>query len=779
MSATSINFNGVFTRVPGMITKIDASGLEAVGLGASGIVAVVGTSVGGKPYSAVDTDDVPGTLQRSTRPGKAKEYFKSGDLLEAEPLVFSPSNDPDIEAGAQTVYWIKANQSTVSTRNVTKSAVNQMLLTSRPYGYDTTRINYQQGAGTNKGKMMTLTQDTTAEVFDDVGGDAIFTLLFAATVPADGYTTLIGTVSSTALTATFTKANAGLDGDITNQVTATQAVEVASSGAGDTTQTITVYGLDNAGDPQTEELSLNGVATVTGTATWTLIFGAVLSAVAVGTVTMKNVPGGTTILAIAPAGLDAGMLICSDVFVSSGTVTLVSSGASVKRVGIWGLDATGVAQTEMVTLTGATPVATTNSWSKITFMGWGELEAAQTFTVSGTAAVTAHATYDTVTKAADFWNNQLTGFTFTVSTGVTAFEMTDLDRDLTPSLLSSAASFYADLYAMVQELYTKSALVTAATVTGWTGAPDNTTVPLYLIGGNEGSAVVGQEATPTATAADWQAAIDLLKKLDCNTIVPITHDTSIHAYLKAHIAYMCGAGKMERDGVVGLMNAGGTAPPTKAEIKTQNIAINTRHIRTVAQECERYNTSLVQAKMDPTFTALLVAGMQAGSPVGTPLTWKYINTLGMYGDASWDPFDDADEMIELGLMFAQRIDGVGNRWCRSITTVLNSSNIAYTESSVNEAVNYGARNYRDAVEAKIVGKKAFAGTIAAANGIAIQVLDELLDPDVGAITAWQALAWELSLDVLENSVEMSPVLPTNFIKTTIHLYNTPVTVTNV
>ena len=42
MPASSIFFNGRLISVPGAYTEVDASGLEAVGLGASGLVAEIG-----------------------------------------------------------------------------------------------------------------------------------------------------------------------------------------------------------------------------------------------------------------------------------------------------------------------------------------------------------------------------------------------------------------------------------------------------------------------------------------------------------------------------------------------------------------------------------------------------------------------------------------------------------------------------------------------------------------------------------------------------------------
>ena len=49
--ATSIFFNGRLIRTPGSYSEVNTDALAAVGLGATGIVAVIGTGEGGKPVS--------------------------------------------------------------------------------------------------------------------------------------------------------------------------------------------------------------------------------------------------------------------------------------------------------------------------------------------------------------------------------------------------------------------------------------------------------------------------------------------------------------------------------------------------------------------------------------------------------------------------------------------------------------------------------------------------------------------------------------------------------
>ena len=115
MPASSIFFNGRLISVPGAYTEVDASGLEAVGLGASGLVAVIGKSIGGKPFSDVDLSDIRGTMQVATRPTQPFKFFRSGDLREAAPLVFGPSTDPDIPSDAQQIFFAKVNPAAAAT----------------------------------------------------------------------------------------------------------------------------------------------------------------------------------------------------------------------------------------------------------------------------------------------------------------------------------------------------------------------------------------------------------------------------------------------------------------------------------------------------------------------------------------------------------------------------------------------------------------------------------------------------------------------------------------
>lgn len=760
--ATSIFFNGRLISVPGSYSQIDATGLEAVGLGASGIVAVLGTAEGGKPASAMtEAKD----FLRLTKPEKGKELFRSGNLREVADMLFAPSKDPDILAGAQEVVAMKVNPATQSSAILGNSYGDALDLASVDYGAFTSQINVSVADGTVQGKLITVTFEDQVEAGDDIGGDIFFNLKYVK--PTNGWDTMTAEVeSSGAIVAKATRAQLGLDGEITSQLSEDTLVDIVSSSASDDGLSAIVYGLTSGGAAQSETLVLDGTTVVNGELTFSKVLGIRIVGTTVGTVTLTKHTGGATILTVtAGANPVKGLAKFAAGYVANLPVTAVSSGASTNRLLLIGLSASGAAQMEKITLTGATPVAGVANFSELQYLAMGEVEAAQTITFSANAGRTSVAVQSTLQKCADYYNSRYVsaaGFVFTMVTAKTTFDPQDLDvttgaQGPQDCLSPADPAFYANLWECIEWINTNSQYITAEKASGAKGgAPSNTTTPTFLSGGGEG----------TTLFSHWQGALNLLKKVRVNSIVVLTGDPAVHAALDAHCAYMCGIGRSERDGFVGLLNAGLTDVPTKNEAKSQAVDLNTRHIRAFPQSIERYNTAGEREEFLPFFTAAVAAGMQAGSPVGTSLTFKYANILGIRQDSTWNPTDDAEEMIQGGLCFLENVEGVGRRFVRNVTTHLSSNNLAYIEGSVNEAVNFACFNFRTNME-MAVGKRGFAGTINAAKGVALNTLGLLVDSIV--LVAWRSLGIELEVDVLEVEVEMAPVIPVNFVKNTVHL----------
>ena len=941
---SSIYFNGRVTHVPGSYSEVDASGLSVVGLGAVGIVAVIGEAEGGSPYNG----DVP--VHRITNPAKIAKTFRDGDLKEAGNMIFDPSKDPDIPAGASQVKFVKVNPATQSSKTFQDGATDVLTLTSKEYGKFTTQINVEIADGTNQGKAITIVFEDQTETFDDIGGDPAFTAEY--TPGSLGATTMTLEVdNATGVEALFTKTATGLDGDyvgtldgltgkdgdkdnnitasavvnvvsssasdVGNQVvvygldgsnvaqsetltlngtnpvvgaatwnavhgiiklTATvgnvtlkdngdsdtlfvldtpasltagggvndfagtaiesvnsavtvvadgastavvivvglnssatptlekftlngttpvagavvwsridaialgyvaaaravsingqqfnygDIVNVVSSNAGDTTQTVTVYGLDNTGAVQSEVLTLNGTSLVAGTATWRRVYGVLLSAVTLGTVTVTSMESVTGVGELTlftwngASSISQGLKLVDNVSVADTTVDVVADSTTTRPILLIGLDAEGQPQIEAITLTSTTPVTSSSDWSEITAIGIGHLENARTITVSGTTADLPLDDYDTVTKVADQLN-ALGGWEITVSATAGDLLIADLDNKGPSSVLSTEVEFTGDLAYIALVINEESQLVTADVESGATGAPDNTSGPVFLVGGTEGA----------TSFDDWQAALDLLRNEVVSTIVVLTDDAAVHAAAVSHCNYMCGAGRKERDCVLGE-ESGITLTLAQAAAA----ALNTRHARLCIQDITRFNTDGEEEQFAPFFTAAVVAGMQAGAEVGTPLTAKYANVLDVVGDDdTYTLIDDADELITSGLLVFEEKQGVGFRVLRNVTTYLIDSNLAYTEASVNQATNYAVQNLREQLEIA-VGKKGFAGTVNAALGVAIAILGQLVDNRI--ITDWRNLTIELDDDVMTVDVEIAPVLPVNFVKTTVHLVSSSIAV---
>lgn len=764
--ATSIFFNGRLISTPGSYSEVDASALETIGLGASGVVAVIGTAVGGRPVTEIEDLDDFITI---TKPEQSNSTFKSGDLREAIPILFNPSNDPNILGGAQSVVAMKVNPATASSATLENAYNNIITLTSADYGAFTDQINVTVGSGTTQGKLLTITYEDTVETVDDLGGDSMFSLSYVK--PTNGWDTITAEVEAGgAIVCDATRDLGGLDSEMT-QLGGNDTLLVSSASGSDTTQQIIVYGLDASAAYQVETLNLNGSSSVAGTLTFSKVLGARIVGTTAGVVTLTDTTPTTVLTIAAGANGDAGLALAASNYVGNTTITLVSDGASTKDVLLIGKSTSGVTQYEKITLTGTTPITGSGNFSEINYWALGDVESAQTLTASTEAARTVPSVQTTLTKCADYFNSKYessAGFVFTLNTSLTTLDPANLDVTTggvgAQSCLSPAdPDFYADAYLTVTWINSNSQLVTAAKVASAIGgSPSNTTSPVYLTGGTEG----------TATSTEWQLALNLLKQVLVNSVVVLTGDPSIHASLAAHIAYMCGAGRKERDGFVGLLNTALTDVPTKTEAKAQIVNLNTRHIRAFAQAIDKYNTDGEREEFMPYYTACVAAGMQAGSVVGTSLTYKYANVLNFRQSSTWNPIDDTEEMIQAGLCFLENVPGTGRRFVRNITTHLSSNNLAYIEGSVNEAVNYSVYNFRTEMEAA-VGQRGFSGTVNASLGIARAILEILIGENI--IVAARSLNIELLTDVMEVSVEIAPVIPVNFVKNVIHLITVPQT----
>ena len=556
-------------------------------------------------------------------------------------------------------------------------------------------------------------------------------------------------------------------GDVANSVNVqvsaagfsqTSVISLVSSDAADTTQTVNVWGTDGSDAVQSESVLLDGTASQQTSGTYKRGHAVELSAAAVGTVTVSTNAAvrGTaqTAVPLISFELSAGTVsagISADLdFALNGTTLSWSGATTLTEFIVIGTNAAGAAQSVRYSGASGTSLET---WTTIEQVTLSQVPPAVTLTVAYAPFGLTAALYPTFDTWENYFSDQ-SEWTLTKDMSATSATYTVdlLDDFASEDATGSGYAILDILNDIIDSINSGSALVTAARATDATLPPANTPNAVFLVGGSEG----------TTTFSEWQAALDTLRDYRVNTIVVLTSDAAVHAAAVSHCVYMCGPGRSERDCVLGM-----ASESTLTEAKAAALALNTRHARLLIQDIQRFNTDGEKERFAPPFTACIAAGMQAGSSVGTSLTFKFLSALDVYGDdSSYTIQDDANELINAGLCMIEKVPNRGWRWLRNVTTYLIDNNLAYTEASVNEAVNYAVYNLRQSLEA-IVGQKGFAGTVTAAEGIAVSILGQLVIETV--ITSYRNLDITLVDDVMTIDVEVAPVIPVNFIKTTIHL----------
>ena len=552
----------------------------------------------------------------------------------------------------------------------------------------------------------------------------------------------------------------------------TEATLVSSS-TSDVGKQVLVFGKDEAGVLASELVTLNGTSSVETVTAWDIIYGFMLadqdSTAWVGTIALATSSatavvrkgGGSAAITLvtATAGQKAaGRILPMGWHVGGGqagggtTVPYNWTGLTGDNQLIFvGEDEDGAFQA--VAKAAGTSGTTTEVFSRIDAIVYeggigGSTSAVQTWTAWNIP----NTTFSDLRSVGTYFET-MEGVTLTlVTTRTTTLTLDDFDQaTAVVDASTGAASFYGVGYDVAATLNAKSRYVEVELATTFTGGPVNGS-GFYLRGGVEG-----------ATAfADWQAALNLLRGVRVNTIVPLTADEAVHAACATHAVYMAGAGRSERDVVLGADSG-----ETLSDLKARAQGLNTRHARLCVQDVVRFNTAGNREQFPPYFTACLAAGMQAGAPVGEPLTHKYLKATSVVGnDGSYTVLDDLDEMIQAGLHVIEPVPNIGYRWARGVTTHLIDDNTAYVEASTNHATNLAVYEFRTALEAA-VGRAGFEGSVGATLGIAVTVLGQLVQ--LGYIVGWRNLDIVLEDDVLTVNVEIAAVSPINFVLSTLHL----------
>jgi len=358
-------------------------------------------------------------------------------------------------------------------------------------------------------------------------------------------------------------------------------------------------------------------------------------------------------------------------------------------------------------------------------------------------------------------NNQNVGFHATaLHPRINKIPAVEMDKKSDVSVVNAAATPEAsatkltvrsDLWAIVDAL-SASNIVDAARATGANMRP------AAVSGSAEQGFFTGGSA-PVLNAADTALAFDVafeaIEFMDIQIVVPISSDIQIGAKLSKHCIDSALAG-YERCSYFGA-----PAGQTLAQMfSTYTSKLNSRHVAVAGQEVYVEDSTGALAWKSPVYMAVMLAGMQAGTSVATPLTWKRPSVFNVRAD--WDGSRDASEAIQKGIVNISK-DTLGFKIERSVTSWLEDDNPIYSEISANESVNTSVRDLRAALQIRI-GDAVFGKT---ANKMK-SVVEARLNQQVtqGFIKAWQNVSVEDLGDTIKISYECAATEPLNFIKLT-------------
>lgn len=261
-------------------------------------------------------------------------------------------------------------------------------------------------------------------------------------------------------------------------------------------------------------------------------------------------------------------------------------------------------------------------------------------------------------------------------------------------------------------------------------------------------------ASSSAILSDWTTALETIESADIQIVVAWSDDADVHGALVEHLRASALAGS-ERNAWIGA-----SANESLSALNTRAKALNNRNIALVGQQIRLTTPTGEAVTRDPMWLALMLASMQAGSPIATPLTRKSPNVLDVFG--AWDANKDASTAIKSGVCALSR-GPLGWRVERSVTTWLRDDNPIYSEVSANESINASVRDLR-------AGLDGFIGTANqsfTANRLK-SIVEGRLNRQVqdGVIKGFRNVSLEDLGDTLRVNYEVSAIEPINFISVT-------------
>ena len=652
--AINVSFNGATIFKPGAYSKINIDLSGGFPLGQTGLVAIFGESTRGKPGSA--ESDISQNVFSPNQIAEVREKYGTGPLVDSMNFLFAPASDGNIPSGAQAVYVYKTNASTRSTLALASS-------------YGTVR-SLEYGIG---GNTVTYSASETAEVAGTVTGSP-----FDATAIVGGETMTIGV-------------NGG-------------AVNVFTASAAAITRVLMQADLDD-----TTKWSLGLVPVgMTFTAGGLLETTATITVAQDADATAAQNGYGRSFEISASAGLGVVDALSTSSVESAMTVTIKQTrdlleeqdtigGNIVLEAGYDGSETTGtvaVTATQVTLTAGANPAITFDKNAYPTLL---QLVDAMNLTTD--------------------WSVVLSSTLYNSLSPDVLDVVSSIGAKATAAATIKPTRIKKDAYEAAQLMLLSSIVdITAQSDTGLMDALSETA----LAGGALGA----------STTADITNALAAFQEVRVNSVVPLfsrdaTADITdnltdasstytalgIHQSVKTHCSLMSTTkNRSERQGYISLKD-------TFVNCLDRASLLADARLQLCIQDT-RNTDSIGNIKwFQPWSLSAMVAGARGGSPVGTPLTFKFFNTTGIRQTAQpmstaeedivldFNPNTEGEQAIQGGITFLEAPQSGGIRCVVDNTTYQKDANWVKNRGNVQYAADVLAFDFRNQLENIFVGQK--------------------------------------------------------------------------
>lgn len=352
-----------------------------------------------------------------------------------------------------------------------------------------------------------------------------------------------------------------------------------------------------------------------------------------------------------------------------------------------------------------------------------------------------------------------------------ALQSNNLDSIAAVSILASVVSLYR-LQGEIVDLINSSGaagISAALSAVPVIGLPVNVTNK-FLAGGATGASANSDFANGMAAslAQDYDQIVPCVAQDATSDIAMLVTDPSstytiaaVQAALVAHLALRGSIkNRKEAQGITGFRST------TKAAAYAAANSIGDQFVQMVMQDVLVSDVNANLTWKQPHTLAAMMAGYRLGTPVGTPLTHKFLNVNG-FGQAvnvvtgipagDFNPDLDYDAAIANGVTFLETFKG-GSRIVVDNTTYGIDASFVYNRGSVMEAAIYAAKNVRDVAESNFVGTILPNGVVSGGkiSGGGAESLKNLIRDEL--IALWKAQVLGSSIDAPQGFVESSFVV---------------------